>query len=152
MVLAHRLAAVVINYQTVSGDLAPHLANLARSPLPPAPPPFEQVCAIVEQVVGVRFRELFVRLPQRAPSGDAAIAAVWELVKAEGERQKAEILAQFEPLLQAIAAVARGDQSKRHIAEAARRIWAGEREPETLTARLDEQDAALVRRVLELLG
>jgi hypothetical protein len=119
----------------------------------------------VEQVVGVRFRELFARLPQRAPSGDAAIAAVWEMVKAEGGRQKAEALAKFEPTLQDIAAVARGDQSKREeieatllkleekgwrIAEAARRIWAGERDPEALTAGLDEQDSALVRRVLEL--
>jgi hypothetical protein len=36
------------------------------------------------------------------------------------------------------------------IAEAVRRIWAGERDPEALTAGLDEQDSALVRRVLEL--
>ena len=37
------------------------------------------------------------------------------------------------------------------IAGAARRIWAGERDPEALTAGLDEQDSALVRRALELL-
>jgi len=177
MVLAHRLAACVIRVQTGSAAmLAQTIKNIARSPLPPAPPPFEQVCAIVEQVVGVRFRELFARLPQRAPSGDAAIAAVWEMAvreKDEGGRIASQdkelqaILAKFEPLLQDIAAVARGDQGKREeieallpkleekgwrIAEAARRIWAGERDPVALAAGLDEQDSALVRRVLELVG
>jgi tetratricopeptide (TPR) repeat protein len=172
-VLAHRLADGVICFQIGSGGLAQTIRNLARSSLPPAPPPFEQVCAIVEQVVGVRFRELFTRLPQRAPSGDAAIAAVWEMAlkeKDEGGRMKDEnmqaMLREFEPLLQDITAVARGDQGKREeiearlpkleekgwrIAEAARRIWAGERDPEALTAGLDEQDSALVRRALELL-
>ncbi|MFH1909018.1 MAG: hypothetical protein ABIL11_16830 [Chloroflexota bacterium] len=79
-VLAHRLAAGAIRAQIGSGMLQSTIRNIANSPMPPAPPPFEQVCAIVEQVVGVRFRESFARLPQRAPSGDAAIAAVWELV------------------------------------------------------------------------
>ncbi len=172
-VLAHRLAASVIFAQIGSGNLGQVIPNLARSPLPPTPPPFEQVCAIVEQVVGVRFRELFARLPQRAPSGEAAIAAVWEMAvreKAEASSQKSdlqEILGKFEPLLQAIAAVARGDQSNREeieatllkleengrrFAEATRRIWVGERDAEALTAGLDEQDSALVRRVLELLS
>ncbi len=89
MVLAHRLADGVICFQIGSGGLAQTIRNLARSTLPPTPPPFEQVCAIVEEVVGVRFRELFARLPQRAPSGDAAIAAVWEMAvreKDEGGR------------------------------------------------------------------
>jgi tetratricopeptide (TPR) repeat protein len=172
-VLAHRLAAGAIRAQIGSGMLPTIIRNIAISPMPPAPPPFEQVCAVVEQVVGVRFRELFTRLPQRAPSGDAAIAAVWEMAlkeKDEGGRMKDEkfqaIIAKFEPLLQDIAAVARGDQGKREeiearlpkleekgwrIAGAARRIWAGERDPEALTAGLDEQDSALVRQALELL-
>ena len=36
---------------------------------------------MVEQVAGVRFRDLFGRLPARAPDGDTAIAAVWKLAK-----------------------------------------------------------------------
>jgi PAS domain-containing protein len=232
-VLAHRLAAGVIYLQISSGILRTTIHNLAGSPLPPAPPSFEQVCAVVEQVEGVRFREMFARLPKRAPDGDAAIQAVWEMAKAEAERlnderaqieallanlpeavreallsgdeeqfnaafaqltpeqQQAvmaalqataaqagsepeqegedrarEVLREFEPLLQAIAAVARGDAEGReeieevlpqleedgwHITEAVGRIWAGERDAEALTGGLDEQDAALVRRVLGLL-
>jgi PAS domain-containing protein len=231
-VLAHRLAAGVIRVQISSGTLRTTIRNLALSSLPPAPPSFEWVCATVEQVEGVRFRELFARLPKRAPDGDAAIQAVWEMAKAEAgrlneraqleallsglpeavreallsgdeeqfnaafaqltpEQQQAvmtvleddagqsgseaeqededraeEVLREFEPLLQAIAAVARGDAEGRekieellpqleekgwHISDAVGRIWAGERDAEALTGGLDEQDAALVRRVLELL-
>ena len=77
-----------------------------------------------------------------------------------------EVLRNFEPLLQAIAEVARGNSESRaqleemlqqleengwHIASAVERIWAGERDSDALTEGLDEQDAALVRRILELL-
>jgi tetratricopeptide (TPR) repeat protein len=77
------------------------------------------------------------------------------------------ILQQFEPLLQAIAAVAQGDETDRaeieavlpqyeekgwHIADATRRIWNGERNAAALSMNLDETDAALVRRMLALLG
>jgi hypothetical protein len=75
-------------------------------------------------------------------------------------------LQQAEPLLQAIAAIARGDTSHKlevdealagmegqgfHLREAAQRIWAGERDAAALTQGLDEIDSALVRRVLALL-
>jgi Asp-tRNA(Asn)/Glu-tRNA(Gln) amidotransferase A subunit family amidase len=46
--------------------------------------------ATVEQIEGVRFRELFVRLPARASDGDAAIAAVWQMVLEEQARRKTE--------------------------------------------------------------
>ena len=52
-----------------------------------------------------------------------------------------QVLCRFEPLLQAIAAAA-SDAGQR---------WAGERDAAALTEGLDEQDSALVRRVLELL-
>jgi tetratricopeptide (TPR) repeat protein len=79
----------------------------------------------------------------------------------------AAVLEQFAPLLQAIADVARGDDTSRAeieqalpqleqrgwmIADATRRIWAGERDAAALTAGLDAIDSALVRRVLEVLG
>jgi hypothetical protein len=170
-VLAHRLADAIICFQIGSGGLITSLSNLAASPLPPAPPSFAQVCAIVEQIEGVRFQELFAQLPQRVPDGDAAIQAVWKMVlefdtSEEAARQGQEILRDFEPLLQSIAEVARGNAEQRaeieevlvkvqengwQIFSAVQRIWAGERDAEALMVGLDEQDAALVRRVLELM-
>jgi hypothetical protein len=79
----------------------------------------------------------------------------------------AAVLEQFAPLLQAIADVARGDDTSRAeieqalpqleqngwmIADATRRIWAGERDAAALTAGLDANSAMLVRRVLEVLA
>lgn len=232
-VLAHLLAGAVIRFQMGSGHLASSLRNLALFILPPAPPTFAEVCAIVEQVEGVRFQQLFSQLPRRAPDGDSAIQAVWQMAEDEAEKltdeqaqveaafaglpdelreaylsrdeakfsaafkqltpmqqhkfmtamtagsqqnqnapdpnippEMQEVLNNSELLLQCIAAVARGDQQQRaeieqllpqmeengwHIADAVQRIWAGERDTNALTASLDAQDAALVRRVLQLL-
>ena len=163
--LAHRLAAGIIYYQISSGTLPMLIRNIAHSSRPPAPPSFAQVCASLEQIEGVRFQEMFAQLPKRAPDGDAAIQAVWQMAIDEAARMQ-EDLPNFEPLLQGIAEVARGNSESRaeieeilpqleekgwHIASAAQRIWAGERDADALTAGLDEQDAALVRRALELL-
>lgn len=226
LVLAHRLAAAVIWLQTQSGQLPVALLNLANTALPPTPPSFADVVARVEAIEGVRFAALFERLPRRAPDGDAAIAAVWELVAREKQRRAAEaqgrkeilgelppaivaalqqgdvealkavlqqlpqpeaerivqqlrdagiiggqsgpdmaeVLREFEPLLQGIAAAA-ADASQRaeiepvlanleekgwRLCDPAHRLWAGERDAAALTAGLDDQDAALVRRILEL--
>jgi hypothetical protein len=89
-VLAHRLAACTIGLQIQWGEFLRHLRNLANTDLPPAPPSFATVVQHVEAVEGVRFRALFAQLPRRAPDGDAAIAAVWELVKEERQRRGAE--------------------------------------------------------------
>jgi len=79
----------------------------------------------------------------------------------------AEILGQFEPLLQAIAAITRGDQAGKAEIEAQLReleqngwrlgaatgaIWAGQRDLAALTASVDSSDAALIRRILEILA
>jgi hypothetical protein len=77
-----------------------------------------------------------------------------------------QVLHQFEPLLQGIAAAVNDEEIRAQIepvvadleqkgwrlAEAVHRIWAGERNAEVLTAGLDQQDSALVRRVLEILN
>ena len=78
-----------------------------------------------------------------------------------------EILEHWEPLLQQIAAVAQGHDGHRQEIEAllptleekgwrlsgpVARIWAGERDRASLTAGLDDQDDALVGRVLEILA
>lgn len=84
--LAHRLAAGALFLQIGSGKIRLTLRNLAGPPLPPSPPSFAEVAAQVEKTDGVRFRELFARLPARAPDGDAALVEVWRLVAAEREK------------------------------------------------------------------
>jgi len=78
-----------------------------------------------------------------------------------------DVVQQFEPLLRAIAAVAMGDATHRgeieevladlegkgwHLKEAVQRMWTGERDAEELTEGLDEQDSAVVLRVLGIIG
>ncbi|HYP29032.1 MAG TPA: CHAT domain-containing protein [Blastocatellia bacterium] len=171
--LAHLLAAGLIWLQISSGSLLASIRNLARSTLPSMTPSFEQVCLIVEQIDGVRFREMFAQLPKKASDGDAAIQIIWQMAKEQAERNKEEaplrmqkVLDKFEPFLQAIAEVARGNEQPRaeieeslpqleenglKVAGAVRRIWEGERDASALTDGLDEQDSALVRRILEIL-
>jgi hypothetical protein len=90
-VLAHRLADAVICYQTQSGGFGTSLRNLARSDLPPAPPPFTDVVERVQVVEGVRFGALFERLPRTVADGDAALRAIWELVAEERQRRDGEV-------------------------------------------------------------
>jgi tetratricopeptide (TPR) repeat protein len=89
-VLAHRLAAATIYLQMQSGGLQGTLYNMTTSDLPPAPPAFAAVARRVERIEGVRFRALFERLPSCVPDGDAAIAAVWQLVGEEQRSRGAE--------------------------------------------------------------
>jgi len=83
--LAHRLAAGAIRFQTGSGRLATTLRNLAIDfaqfipDPPPLPESFDELCRMVEAVEGVRFRELFERLPRRAATGDEALREVLRL-------------------------------------------------------------------------
>lgn len=230
-VLAHRLAAAGIYLQIQSGLLPSTINNLANADLPPAPPAFATVVAQVEQIDGVRFAALVDRLPPTAPDGDAAIAAVWQLVMAEkakrvarAQKQEAvlaalptpvraafdlegeefsaalrsalaelpageanairqqlrdadlissgagadmeQLLRDFEPLLQAIVAAVTDEPLRAEveprvadreargwlIRQPVQRIWAGERDATALTAGLDEQDGALVQRILALLA
>ena len=204
------------------------IRSSSSSDLPATLPTFATVGAIVEQVEGVRFGEMFARLPQTYPDGAAAIAAVWELVQTEKAKRSQiatlieslpsemvtalrsgdetqlraaleqlpanqrdailaqlqtlseasneeelapandanEVLHQSEPLIQAIATVANGDDNQRAaiesvladleekgwmLREPVARLWAGERDAAILTAGLEEQDATLIRQVLALL-
>ena len=166
--LAHRLADATIMVQTRSGGLSTTLHNLRHVNLPPAPPPFAEVVAQVERVPGVRFAALCERLPPTFADGDAALAEVWRLLAETREHEAAQqraMLQQFEPLLQMIAAVARGDDEPRATIEAllpdletkgfkltqpVERLWAGERGQAALLTGLDPADTALVRRLVEL--
>jgi hypothetical protein len=161
-VLAHRLAAAAIYLQMQSGHLLTTLRNLARSELPAEPSAFAEVAQCVESIEGVRFRALFEQLPRTAPDGDAAIAAVWQMVADEKRRWDD----QWQPLLQGIAAAVNDEEIRAQIepvvadleqkgwrlSEGVHSIWAGERDAEVLTAGLDQEDSALVRRVLEILN
>lgn len=84
-----------------------------------------------------------------------------------GDDSTAEAVRQFEPLLQGVAAVARGDAGERaeieltiadlerkgwRLRRAVEKIWAGERRRGPLTQNLDELDRALVERVLAILA
>lgn len=83
--LDHRLAGAIIRFQISSGMLASSLAGLAMNLDqfgPEAlPESFDQLCHRVEEVDGVRFRELWARLPKRAEDGDQLlkdlIEAAW---------------------------------------------------------------------------
>lgn len=48
------------------------------------PRSFAALCSLVEQIEGVRFRELWEALPRRAPSGDEALAEVLRLARETG--------------------------------------------------------------------
>ena len=83
--MAHRLASALIRYQMNDGEM-PNTLGVLREDLAEVSPSdvpanFDQVCALVEQTEGVRFRELFSRLPQRAASGDEALRAVHEMAR-----------------------------------------------------------------------
>jgi tetratricopeptide (TPR) repeat protein len=90
--LAHRLAATLIVHQTASGRLDSALQALSHdlTSFEPGPPPvpssFVELCQIVEQEEGVRFAELFARLPTgRAATGDEALQQVLELARSQSE-------------------------------------------------------------------
>jgi tetratricopeptide (TPR) repeat protein len=86
--LAHRLAGMVIFYQTASGhfsicfrDLCCDLASFAPGE-PPLPADFAALCATVDQVEGVDLASLFNRLPKtRAGTGDDALRQVLDLAR-----------------------------------------------------------------------
>ena len=55
-------------------------ANRANA-LPGAiPANFDALCQLVEQTEGVRFRELFSRLPRHAASGDEALRTILDMI------------------------------------------------------------------------
>jgi len=86
--LAHRLASMVIFYQTASGHfstffqaLSRYLASFAPGE-PPLPVDFAALCATVDQVEGVDLAALFNRLPKtRAATGDDALRQVLALAR-----------------------------------------------------------------------
>lgn len=90
--LAHRLAAGLIRFQTESDEwpstlsaLASHLLSFTSDP-PPLPESFGALCSIVEEVEGVRVRELCERLPRRATTSEETFAIVLREAREEALR------------------------------------------------------------------
>ena len=80
-VLAHGLADSVLCIQMGSGGLQQTIRNLANLDLPDHPPPFTALADLAEQVPGVHLSALLAALPATYPDPDAALAAVWALVR-----------------------------------------------------------------------
>jgi hypothetical protein len=86
--LPHRLAVALIYFQAESGELASTLTTLGQELAETAAPAsFAELCAAVERVEGVRFRELFESLPQRAASPEDALAQVLALARQQAHGQ-----------------------------------------------------------------
>jgi tetratricopeptide (TPR) repeat protein len=85
LVVAHRLAATLLDYQTGSGLLAGILRRLAGELAEfgeqAVPGSFEVLCARVGQVEGVRLAELLAGPPGPAGDGDQALAEVLRLAR-----------------------------------------------------------------------
>jgi tetratricopeptide (TPR) repeat protein len=113
-----------------------------------------------------RARELFASrdIKQYADYMDDLIA---QAQGAPADPDMAAVLGQFEPLLQAIAAVARGDEADKaeiaallpqlaqngwQLGPAISAIWDGQRDPAALTADVDPHSAALIRRIMDILA
>ena len=152
--LAHRLAALCIFLQTGDGRLpsgiaalAGHLSQVAgsRAELVLASGDgsgFDSVVAIVEQVEGVHFRELFERLPARAASGPEALAQILALARQQPDEPDAD--ADFEQFFRSLveplaAAAAQGADLEPLLAELREQLTAAspDADPEQLDALLD---------------
>jgi hypothetical protein len=82
-VFGHRLAAVLISFATGSGELGSHMAAFARdlrrageAAASVLPADFAALCAVVEKVEGVRFRELMQKLVPDQEQLNAALSEV----------------------------------------------------------------------------
>jgi hypothetical protein len=128
--IAHRLAAMMIFHQIASGNFQANLYALrivinelpadspARSLLARDGSGFDRVVEIVERIPGVRFGELFSRLPTtRAADGPIVLAAVLAQVaeqpEAGNDQMPPELAALLAPLL---AAAEAGEDIEPHLA------------------------------------
>lgn len=151
-------------------ELLPQTDSLiaqARAQLapPPLPDDLEPVRRALEARDGAAFQAALAALPEEERG------LLVERLESAGLISRGpdmdQLLRDFEPLLRDIAAVARGDEGPRAEVEAAladleakgwmlhapvERIWAGERERDALIDGLDEQDALLIGRILELIA
>lgn len=174
--LLHRVAAAIIRFQMGSGHAPSTLSALGselatRAGEAPAPT-FEEVCAEVGRVEGVDLARLLGALAGRAPDGEAALAEVLavanQAASTAGTEHRAQLVEQWRPLVELLAAAAQGDAEAGEalgaqldelaatpnwgaLVAALRRVLAGERDGEALAVDLDEVDGAILAQVLATL-
>ena len=157
--------------EQIIGDLPPSVREAVESKDPTA---FQQALHALSLEEQNRVETaLWVVQAKRAADEDEEETAPWfvevQQVGDEAEKNNAKataVLANFEPLLLGIAAVAAGNTTQRgeiegllvvletqgwRLSKPVQRIWAGKRDETALTAGLDAQDTALVRRLLQIL-
>jgi len=84
--VAHRLASALIAYQMMSPKVIDRINKLAitlassGSELPLRIRSFGNLCRVIDATEGVRFRELFDRLPKRAATGQEALDKTLDLL------------------------------------------------------------------------
>ncbi|MDX2005403.1 MAG: tetratricopeptide repeat protein, partial [Meiothermus sp.] len=161
--LLSRIVAKLQSFQPQESEQANRTAQMAEllANLPDA------LMQALQSGDAEKFMAALAELP---PEQQQAILAAIQAQSAGSEQQPdrtlQELLERFDPLLQGIAAVALGNTGvKADIEEllpkfeeggwlfpqAVRRIWAGERELQRLIDGMDDQDTALVRRLLEII-
>jgi tetratricopeptide (TPR) repeat protein len=173
-VVAHRLAAALLYYQSGAGRLSGTLRTLAEELAAfgdqVVPGSFGELAARVGQVEGVRLGELLASLPSPAPDEDAALAEVLRQARdlpAEPADPAQGVVELWAPVLAAIEVAAGGDAEAAAmvasvltkldasadwaLAGVLRRILAGERGAQLL-AGLDPTDTLLVTTLLACLG
>ncbi|ACL25696.1 hypothetical protein [Chloroflexus aggregans] len=156
------LADFAERHRAAAEDIAADLTPEFLASLPPA------VRQALEQGDGALLQFAINTLPtdqQQMVIDRLSAIGLISLAESAGDANHA--VQQFEPLLQAIVAVARGDESERpdveralddlerkgwRIRKAVRQIWQGERRRQRLTYGLDEVDTAIVHRILDLLN
>jgi len=155
------LADFAERHRAAAADVASGLTPEFLTGLPPA------VRGAIERGDGAALQFAIDQLPMAEQElVIERLTAVGVIRAPGGEEDVEEVVRQFEPLLQGVANVARGDLSERddidvaledlerkgwRIRRAVHKIWQGQRSLAPLTHGLDPSDAALVRRVLELI-
>lgn len=156
------LADFAERHRAAAEDIAADLTPEFLASLPPA------VRQALEQGDGALLQFAINTLPpdQQQMVIDR-LSAIGLISLAESAEDANHAVQQFEPLLQAIVTVARGNESERpdveralddlerkgwQIRKAVRQIWQGERRRQRLTYGLDEVDTAIVHRILDLLN
>lgn len=149
-------------HQAAADDIAADLTPEFLASLPP------MVRRAIEQQDGAALQFAINALPpDEQQMVIDRLAAIGLISLADDDDTAGQAVQQFEPLLQAIAAVARGDERERpdveqalndlerkgwRIRKAVHQIWQGERRRQRLTYGLDEIDTALVHRILDILA
>jgi hypothetical protein len=114
-VWGHRLAAAVIRYQIGSPRLTTSLESIGRllgedpTAEPKSPLSFDDVCAVVVSMPGIRFSELFTALPGRTDDGQQAIDDIMRLTVEVRDSAIQESTDAWEPVISALVVAAQPD-------------------------------------------